>query len=143
MRAVLLLSCPDRPGIVAAVGGFVASMGANIVPSYHHSDEAADGRATFLQRIEFDGYGSDDLALFEARVTQGFAPIADTFEMTFTLHVAGPPKRIAILVSRSGHCLGDLLVRDALGELAGPGGFDGRIVAVIANHDTQRALTDR
>src|SRR6202011_145588 len=108
MRTVLLLSCPDRPGIVAAVGGFVASMGANIVAADQHSDEAADGQATFLQRIEFDGHGPDDVALFEAQVTEAFAPIADAFDMTFTLHVAGPPKRIAILVSRSGHCLGDL-----------------------------------
>ena len=76
-------------------------------------------------------------------LSDAFAAVASTFDMTFSAHVAGPPRRVVILASGSGHCLGDLLVRDALGELTGPGGFDGRVVAVIANHDTQRALTDR
>ena len=53
MRNVLLLSCPDRPGIV---GGrrFVAEVGGNIVAADQHSDQVADGQATFLQRVEFD-----------------------------------------------------------------------------------------
>ena len=51
MRAVLLLSCPDRPGIVADVGRFVAAAGGNIVEADQHSDPEAD---LFLQRVEFD-----------------------------------------------------------------------------------------
>jgi formyltetrahydrofolate deformylase len=142
MRTVLLLSCPDRPGIVAAVGGFVADIGGNIVAADQHSDEGSDGNVTFLQRVEFDVPGplAGPLA---GELAEAFAPVASSFDMGYTVHVAGPPRRLAILASKSGHCLGDLLVRDALGELAGPGGFDGQIVAVIANHDTQRDLTAR
>jgi formyltetrahydrofolate deformylase len=140
MRNVLLLSCPDRPGIVAAVGGFVADVGGNIVAADQHSDEVADGSATFLQRIEFDLPDRPDNAngLHEA-----FAPVAKNYGVNFDLHAAGEPRRIVVLASRSGHCLGDLLVRNELGELTGPGGFDGRVVAVISNHETQRVLTER
>ena len=69
--------------------------------------------------------------------------MAGEYGMSFALHTSGEPRRIVVLASASGHCLGDLLIRDELGELTSPGGFDGRIVAVISNHQTQRRLTDR
>jgi formyltetrahydrofolate deformylase len=128
MRAVLLLSCPDRPGIVADVGGFVAAAGGNIVEADQHSDPAAE---LFLQRVEFDV----DASIESLRT--GFEPLAQQFAMEWSLHDLATRPRIAVLASRQGHCLADLLVRDALGELPG------EIVLVASNHDTHATLAGR
>ena len=128
MRAVLLLQCPDESGIVAAVGAFVAGAGGNIVEADQHSDPAA---GLFLQRVEFD-VDSDRAAL-----AQAFAPIAKRFAMQWELHDLGARPRVALLVSRQGHCLGDLLVRFHLGEIPGD------VVLVASNHDATRDLVAR
>ena len=128
MRAVLLLQCPDRPGIVAAVGAFVADTGGNVVEADQHSDPAA---GLFLQRIEFD---VDSTA---GALHDGFAPIATHFAMDWSLHDLAARPRVAVLASRQGHCLGDLLVRNALGE------FNGDFVLVASNHDTHASLVER
>ncbi len=120
MRAALLLKCPDRPGIVATVGAFVADAGGNIVEADQHSDPEA---GLFLQRIEFDVDSS------RAELADAFAPIAQRFAMDWQVHDLGDRPRVAILASRQGHCLGDLLVRFALGELPG------EAVLVASNHD--------
>lgn len=128
MRAALLLRCDDRPGIVAAVGGFVTTAGGNIVEADQHSDPAA---GLFLQRVEFD---------VDAPVTalrDAFVPVADRFAMQWELHDLGVAARVAVLVSRQGHCLGDLLVRAALGEIAGA------IALVASNHPTHADLVAR
>jgi formyltetrahydrofolate deformylase len=128
MRAVLLLKCPDRPGIVATVGAFTADAGGNIVEADQHSDPEP---GLFLQRIEFDVDG-DRTALANA-----FAPIAQRFEMEWSLHDLATRPRVAILASRQGHCLGDLLVRFALGELPG------EVALVASNHETHAPLVAR
>jgi formyltetrahydrofolate deformylase len=128
VRAALLLRCPDRPGIVAAVGEFVAAVGGNIIEADQHSDLAAD---LFLQRVEFDVDASMPVLQRE------FEPIAAGLAMDWQLHDLAHPARIGVLVSRQGHCLGDLLLRSALGELPG------EITFVASNHETQRALTER
>lgn len=128
MRAALLLQCPDRPGIVAAVGAYVADLGGNVVEADQHSDPAA---SLFLQRIEFDV----DTSLESLR--SGFEPLAQQFGMEWSLHDLAPRPRVALLASRQGHCLADLLVRDALGELPG------EIVLVASNHQTHGALVRR
>jgi formyltetrahydrofolate deformylase len=129
VRAVLLLKCPDRPGIVAAVGAFVADMGGNIIEADQHSDPAA---GLFLQRVEFDV----DATLHELH--RGFAPISARFDNTDkTIHDLAERPRFAVLASRQGHCLGDLLLRHALGELPG------ELALVASNHDTHRELVER
>ena len=128
MRAALLLQCPDRPGIVAAVGAYVADIGGNVVEADQHSDPAA---GLFLQRVEFDVDATID------GVRDGFAPIAARFAMDWSLHDLAARPRVAVLASRQGHCLGDLLVRNALGE------FNGEFVLVASNHETQAALVER
>jgi formyltetrahydrofolate deformylase len=128
MRAAMLLQCPDRPGIVAAVGAFVAERGGNVVEADQHSDPAAN---LFLQRVEFDV----DTALEALR--SGFEPLAQRFSMAWSLHDLATRPRVALLASRHGHCLADLLVRDALGELPG------KIVLVASNHETHAALVGR
>jgi len=128
VRAVLLLQCTDRPGIVAAVGAYVADLGGNVVEADQHSDPAA---GLFLQRVEFDVDAAID------SVRDGFAPIAERFAMNWSLHDLATRQRVAVLASRQGHCLGDLLVRNALGEL------NGEFVLVASNHDTNAALVER
>jgi formyltetrahydrofolate deformylase len=128
VRAVLLLQCTDRPGIVAAVGAYVAGLGGNVVEADQHSDPAA---GLFLQRVEFDVDATIDA------VRDGFAPIAERFAMEWSLHDLATRARVAVLASRQGHCLGDLLVRNALGEL------NCEFVLVASNHDTHAALVER
>jgi formyltetrahydrofolate deformylase len=128
VRAVLLLQCPDRPGIVAAVGAFVAEHGGNVIEADQHSDPAA---GLFLQRVEFDV----DAPL--STLQERFPPIAGAFTMDFSLRDLGERPRVAVLASRQGHCLADLLARDALGELPG------ELVLVASNHDTHAALVER
>ncbi len=128
MRAVLLLKCPDQSGIVATIGSFVAMAGGNIVEADQHSDSTA---GLFLQRIEFDVDSSRE------EIGRAFVPIADRFTMEWSLHDRAVKPRVAILASKQGHCLGDLLVRFALGELAG------EVVAVASNHETHASLVAR
>jgi formyltetrahydrofolate deformylase len=129
MRAVLLLKCPDEPGIVATVGAFVADIGGNIVEADQHSDIDA---GLFLQRIEFDVDASrEDLS-------RGFYAATRRFpRMDSTIHDLGDRPPFAVLASRQGHCLADLLARNALGELPG------ELMLVASNHDTHRDLVER
>jgi formyltetrahydrofolate deformylase len=128
MRAVLLLQCPDRSGIVARVGAFVAAAGGNIVEADQHSDPAAE---LFLQRVEFD------VDATQHEVHDAFEPIAHEFAMDWSLHDLGVRPRVALLASKQPHCLGDLLLRFSLGELPGEVAF------VVSNHDTNAALVSR
>jgi formyltetrahydrofolate deformylase len=118
----LLISCPDRPGIVAAVSGVLAAAGANIVSSHQHSTAAGGG--SFFMRTELTQEGVDRERL-EARFA---AEVAAPFGMTWRMWDAARRKRVAILVSRYDHCLLDLLWRWRRDQL------DGNIVLVASNH---------
>jgi formyltetrahydrofolate deformylase len=128
MRAVLLLQCPDQPGIVAAVGAFVAGAGGNIVEADQHSDPAA---GLFLQRVEFD------VDATRADLATSFTPVAEQYTMRADVFDLGERPRVALLASRQGHCLGDLLVRFQLDEIPG------EVVLVASNHDTNGELVAR
>ena len=117
MRGRLLINCPDRHGIVAAVAGFLAESGANIISSDQHSTDPEGGE--FFMRMEFH---------LEQGHLDGFDEIAARFDMEYTLHDASVPKRMAVLVSREEHCLVDLLWRHRRGEL------DATIPFVASNH---------
>jgi formyltetrahydrofolate deformylase len=117
MISRLLVTCPDGPGIVAAVAGFLHGRGANITSSAQHSGDR------FLMRMEFE---------HDAPV-EGFDEVASRFGMEFRFADATRPKRMAILVSREEHCLLDLLWRRRSGELFC------EIPVVISNHEVARA----
>jgi formyltetrahydrofolate deformylase len=125
--ARLLVACADRPGIVAAVSGFLFELGANIVSSHQYSTDPTGGR--FFLRTEFF---LDDLpgsAQARERLRERFdAEVAARFQMEWELRFWGQRRRMAILVSRRDHCLVDLLWRWRRGEL------DAEVVAVISNH---------
>ncbi|MDP9383973.1 MAG: formyltetrahydrofolate deformylase [Actinomycetota bacterium] len=123
-RARLLIDCPDRRGIVAAVSGFLARHEANIVESDQHSTHPTDGR--FYMRMEFDA--ADPAALRDA-----FGPeVGDAFAMTWRIVSAEERKRLVVLASREPHCLLDLLWRWRAGELRAD------IPCVISNHPDHR-----
>jgi formyltetrahydrofolate deformylase len=121
--ARLLITCPDRPGIVAAVSGFLFARSANIVSSHQYSSDPSGGR--FFMRTElFLPEPIDRDGLAEAFRLE----VAEPFAMDWELRWWGQVRRTAILVSRQDHCLVDLLWRRRRGELAT------EIVAVISNH---------
>ncbi|MGA1362802.1 MAG: formyltetrahydrofolate deformylase [Ilumatobacteraceae bacterium] len=127
--SVLRISCPDQPGLVAAVSSWVAGVGGNIVHAEQHTDRH-DGM--FFQRVEFthgDMVGADSLRA-------GFAAVAANWAMDFTLEPLPWRPRTAVLCSRQLHCAADLLSRTTYGDL----GLD--IVGVVSNHaDAQQLAT--
>lgn len=128
----LLVSCPDRPGIIAAVTGFLAARGSNVVHADQHTTHA-DRR--FFLRVEFDldplskgfvlerGQGERSEGLSEA-----FAPIARTFEMEARFVDPARRKKLAVFVSKEDHCLLELLLHGRAGDL------EAEIAVVIGNH---------
>ena len=135
-RLILTLSCPDQPGIAHAVTGVIAAGGGNITESAQFHDPGEGGRGEgagpgrFFLRTAFTG--PQDRAAFAA----AFAETAARFAMTHAVHDAGERTRTLILVSRSGHCLNDLLYRHASRQLP----MD--LVGVASNHEDWRARTE-
>jgi formyltetrahydrofolate deformylase len=127
----LLLSCPDRHGIVAAVSGFLAEEGANIVTSDQYSTDPEGG--AFFLRVEFH---LQELSARRAELEQRFAAIAERFGMRWRLTLVGDRKRVWLLASRYDHCLLDLLWRWRSGQL------ECDVVGVISNHpDLEQAVS--
>ena len=122
-RGRLLVSCPDRPGIIAAVSQFLFERGANIVHSDQHSTDPSGGR--FFLRVEFE---RADLAKIAPELMREFAPIAERFAMEWRIALAAQRKRLAVLVSREDHCLQELLWQQRAGDL------QAEIALVIGNH---------
>ena len=128
--AVLLISCPDRKGIVATISDFVYRHNGNILHADEHADEESN---LFLMRVEFDPADFDiDLAEFPRH----FTPIADKFEMRWRLARSNYRQKMIILVSKYDHCLVDLLYRHKSGELACD------IPLIISNHADNQPIAD-
>jgi formyltetrahydrofolate deformylase len=121
----LLLACPDRPGLIARVSGFLAESGLNIVDVDQHS--SAEGR--FFMRMVFDHVPEGEHESLQGRFAR---EIGEPFEMDFAFHDSAQTKRVAVMVSREDHCLSDLLWRWRNGDLGG------ELVAVISNHPDHR-----
>jgi len=121
----LLLACPDQPGLIARVSGFLAEAGLNIVDVDQHS--SAEGR--FFIRMVFDRVPDGEREGLEGRFAR---EIGGPFRMDYTFHDAEQTKRVALMVSREDHCLSDLLWRWRNGDLGG------EIVAVVSNHADHR-----
>lgn len=129
--ARLLISCPDRPGIVAAVSRFLFERGANILDSSQHSTDPAGG--AFFMRMVFKGAAAMD----RDGLTEAFErEVADPFEMRWRLAFSDHRMRMAILASRADHCLLELLWRWRNGELAA------EIPLVVSNHDRLRGVVE-
>jgi formyltetrahydrofolate deformylase len=116
----LVVSCPDRPGIVAAVSDFLFRQGANIVHSDQHSTH--DSPARFFMRVEFEGPDADSLA-------EPFGSLAARFEMDVRLVPSERTKRLAVFASKEDHCLQELLWQVRSGDLRA------EIAMVVSNHE--------
>jgi formyltetrahydrofolate deformylase len=122
-HGVLLLSCPDAPGIVHAVAEILVQERCTIVQSQQFGSATS---GMFFMRVEFahiDGSPLDLVGLGR-RVEQ----LAETFDLTWQLADAAGRQRVVIMVSKLAHCLNDLLFRNSIGEL----NLD--VVAVVSNH---------
>ncbi|QPZ41681.1 formyltetrahydrofolate deformylase [Bacillus halotolerans] len=127
----LLVSCPDQPGIVAAVSAFLLEHGANIIESNQYTTDPEGGR--FFLRIDFDCEGIQEK---KEKLQDAFSSIADTFDMTWSLTMASELKRVAIFVSKELHCLHELIWEWQTGNLMA------EIAVVISNHEDARDLVE-
>jgi formyltetrahydrofolate deformylase len=130
-RYILVVKCPDRKGIVAAIAGYLAEHEASITES-HHFDDAIARR--FYMRLVFRP-DSERMSPIET-IRSGLEQIAARFDLEWSLHDASHKLRILIAVSKFGHCLYDLLHRWRSGALAV------EIPAVISNHEDMRSFVE-
>ena len=119
---VMTLSCPDRPGIVSAVSTFLAHNGQNILDAQQFSDVET---GHFFMRVVFN---AADLAVGLPSLQTGFAAIADRFKMDWRMRDRATRQRVMLLVSKSDHCLADILYRWRTGEL------EMIPTAIVSNH---------
>jgi formyltetrahydrofolate deformylase len=123
---VLTLSCPDRPGIVHAVSGFLAERDCNILDSQQYGSPVT---STFFLRVHFDS------PVEEPGLRAQFADLAAAFSMSWELHASAHRPNVLVMVSREGHCLNDLLYRWRAGYLPCT------LAAVASNHPDLQSLT--
>jgi formyltetrahydrofolate deformylase len=117
----LLISCPDKKGLIAAISSFIAMHDGNILSA----DQYVSDSGTFFMRLEIEGEG---FGLGRDEFAGAFAPLARRHRMEWRVSHTDTPKRMAILVSRYDHCLIDILWRWDSGEL------DAEIPLVVSNH---------
>jgi formyltetrahydrofolate deformylase len=120
--ARLLLSAPDRPGLVAAIAEFIFRNGGDVTHADQHNDEE---EGMFFQRVEFR---MDGFKLSRHQLPLALAEVAEPLQMTWSVRYSDDDRRVAVLVSRQSHCLVDLLGRWHAHELPG------RPVLVASNH---------
>lgn len=127
--AILLIHCPDKPGIVVTITDFIHNNGGNILYLDQHVDSE---RGVFFMRIEWD---LKKFAIQRDKISEYFETLAGSrYEMTFQLHFSDTKLRMALFVSKMSHCFYDLLARYESGEL------NVEIPVIISNHtDLQRA----
>jgi len=124
---VLILSCPDRPGIVHAVTGLLAEHGGNITESQQFGDPLS---GLFFMRVQVES------AVPRGRLERALAALGERFAMTWKLDVVGRPIRTLVLGSTAAHCLNDLAFRQR------SEGLPIDIVAVVSNHTTLAELAE-
>jgi formyltetrahydrofolate deformylase len=131
-RAILLIQCPDRPGIVAAISSFLFRHGANITDFDQHTSEGEPG--VYFTRLEFQ---TESLDLPLEDLKSAFAlDVARPFAMEWRLGLSSDRKRVAVLVSRHDHALLELLWTWRRGDLRG------EIVQVVSNHEELREAVE-
>lgn len=127
----MLISCPDQPGIIAAVSDFLFRQGANIVHSDQHTTDPQGG--AFFMRVEFD---LPQLVERAPQMQRDFEVVAHRFGMNWRIACAEKVKRMALLVSKEDHCLLELLWQWKAQELRG------EIAMVVSNHETLRETVE-
>lgn len=126
-RGVLLISCPDKPGIVAAVTSFLFEQGANIICSDQYSTDPSNGM--FFMRIEFE---IEQIQEKKEQLFDRFSSLAERFNMDWQISFPSQKKRVAIFVSKEDHALVELLWHWRSGDL------NCDIAMIISNHEKLR-----
>src|SRR5689334_20837554 len=121
--AILLISCPDRRGIVAAVTTFIRENDGNIIDLEQHVDAAANA---FFMRIEWSLAG---FRVAREKINEAFASVGRGFEMNWSLRFTDHRPRMAVFVTREAHCLYDILSRVEARE------WDVEIPLIISNRE--------
>jgi formyltetrahydrofolate deformylase len=129
--AILLISCPDRPGLVAKIANFIHANGGNIIHADQHTDVAT---SLFLMRIEWQLKGFN---LPQELIGAAFDAIAKPLKATWQLHFSDTLPRIAIWVTKQEHCLLDLLWRHQAKELKA------EIPLIVSNHRNLEAIANQ
>ena len=129
--ATLLVCCPDRRGIVAALAQLLHGHGANILEADQHTDRAA---GVFFQRIHFD---LSELHTDRRTLEGAIAEVAGRMSMTWRLAYGDQLKRVAIFTSKTSHCLYDLLLRHQAGELRC------EIPLILSNHPDHKQVAEQ
>ncbi len=129
--ATLLIHCPDKPGLVHDVTGFIASHHGNIIDLQQHIDP---GENAFFMRLE---WSMDGFTLDRTEVDPRFGTLGRRHEMQWKLSFSSERRRVALFVSKENHCLYDLLARHESGDLA----ID--IPVIVSNHETLRPAAER
>lgn len=129
--ATLLISCPDRRGLVAKFANFISEHNGNIIHADQHTDFAV---GLFLTRIEWQLEGFD---LAKEEIAPAFRAIAEPLPANWQLHFSDRVTRMAIWVSRQDHCLLDLLWRRKAQE------WSAHIPLIISNHPNLKAIADQ
>ncbi|AFR30839.1 formyltetrahydrofolate deformylase [Arthrobacter sp. Rue61a] len=127
---VLTLDCPEGPGIVHAVSGFLLDHGCDIIDNKQFGDRA---EGHFFMRVHFASDGDDSTV---DQLRNAFAPVGEKYGMNWQLERQGYKRRVLIMVSKFGHCLNDLLFRARIGELP----ID--VVGVVSNHTDHQGLAE-
>ncbi|MCT1578200.1 formyltetrahydrofolate deformylase [Oceanobacillus kimchii] len=130
-RARLLIKCPDKQGIVAAVSTFLHEQGANIVASNQYTVDPEGGE--FFMRLEFEIKGLSEQV---EQLKEKFQFVAERMEMEWRIAMMSEFKNVAIFVSKEPHCLLELLWEWQSGDLLA------NIKVVISNHETAREMVE-
>lgn len=131
LTALLLLSCPDKIGLVSRISHFIFERGGNILDLDEHVE--ADGKR-FSLRVAWD---MQNFSIPPAALDDAFTPLAREFDARWNISFLEKKQRVAIFVSRHDHCLQEILWRHSLGEYA----ID--IPLVISNHSDLKPLADQ
>ena len=127
--AILLISCPDRKGILSEVTTFIFKNNGNIIRADQHIDYQ---KSIFFARIEWD---LTEFFIPKDEIKEAFSPIAKKFQMDYTIRFNTEIQNVAIFVSKYDHCLYDLLYRFKSNELKG-----GKVKLIISNHEDLRPI---
>lgn len=131
LSATLLISCPDRKGLVAAVTDFIARHDGNIL----HLDQHVDAQENvFFMRVEWD------LARFQIsrdQIVGRFGEVAAPLDMSWELYFSDDVPRMAVFVSKEAHCLYDILYRHQSGE------WRVDIPVIVSNHPDMSGLAEK
>ncbi|MGY8667858.1 formyltetrahydrofolate deformylase [Bradyrhizobium sp. UFLA05-109] len=127
---ILVLSCPDRPGIVSAVSTILFEAGCNVLDAQQFDDTETK---QFFMRVVFDRL---DEAKSQTEIAASIDDLAKRFAMTFRLRERSARKRVMLLVSKFDHCLADLLYRWRIGELPM------EVTAIVSNHGREHLASN-